>query len=234
MKRLLVPLDELKKLYLDDGLPCKIIAERMGISAATVKRYLSPLGIMRSPSEAYKLGFAQGRIKPSGCVKPHLTLPIEDIISGYVNDQKSVVQLAREYGVSYEAIAYRLRKSNIEIRGRSEARRITYEKGRWKPWNLKGDKVKDNRGYVLVRIEGGKRKGEHILVWEQSQGRPLPKGWVIHHINGKRDDNRIDNLIAMPRKQHSPYLLLRAVQKRLRQVEQELKKEREKRSLFDV
>lgn len=41
----------------------------------------------------------------------------------------------------------------------------------------------------------------HEYVWVQHNG-PIPEGWVIHHINRDRDDNRIENLIAMPRDEH--------------------------------
>lgn len=33
---------------------------------------------------------------------------------------------------------------------------------------------------------------------------PLPRGWVVHHLNGIKDDNRLENLIGMPRWHHGP------------------------------
>lgn len=44
-------------------------------------------------------------------------------------------------------------------------------------------------------------KPEHIVVWENVHG-PLPKGMVIHHINGNGRDNRIENLVAMTVSEH--------------------------------
>jgi len=60
-------------------------------------------------------------------------------------------------------------------------------------------------GYILVKIAGRGWVREHTFVWEQKNGE-LPKGYVIHHINGDKADNQIEYLIAIPKKSHSPYL----------------------------
>jgi hypothetical protein len=49
----------------------------------------------------------------------------------------------------------------------------------------------------------GKRKKEYVhrKVWITHYG-PIPSGWEIHHINGKRKDNRIENLVCLSHDDH--------------------------------
>jgi hypothetical protein len=42
---------------------------------------------------------------------------------------------------------------------------------------------------------------EHVLVWE-AHHRPVPVGKEIHHVNGDKLDNRIENLQALTRLHH--------------------------------
>lgn len=44
-------------------------------------------------------------------------------------------------------------------------------------------------------------KMEHRVVWEAAHG-PLPPGVEIHHVNGDKLDNRIENLRAVTRLEH--------------------------------
>jgi hypothetical protein len=60
--------------------------------------------------------------------------------------------------------------------------------------NWKGGKTTSKRGYVFVLVSPGKRRLEHSLVMENHIGRKLFKGETVHHKNGIRNDNRIDNL----------------------------------------
>jgi hypothetical protein len=62
----------------------------------------------------------------------------------------------------------------------------------------------NNDGYVIIYV---KKEGkwqqwrEHRYIWTQANG-AIPKGMQIHHINGKRNDNRLENLQLVTQKQN--------------------------------
>jgi len=67
-------------------------------------------------------------------------------------------------------------------------------------YNWKGGRFKTKSGYVYVKIHGhpnlnsGGYIAEHRVVMEKHIGRYLTKKEIVHHINGIKDDNRLENL----------------------------------------
>lgn len=57
-------------------------------------------------------------------------------------------------------------------------------------------------GYIEITRGPNKGRSEHNVVMEKQIGRPISEEEVVHHVNGNRSDNRIENLQLLTRGEH--------------------------------
>jgi len=86
-------------------------------------------------------------------------------------------------------------KPKIEIRrnGRTISEPVEELKSALEPKLNKVAERMRAAGYVI----NAKGEPEHRAVYREHHG-PIPKFWEVHHINEIRNDNRIENLVALP------------------------------------
>jgi hypothetical protein len=77
---------------------------------------------------------------------------------------------------------------------------LRYEGG-YKKKAAHGNGWKHSQGYRCLYVDG-KEVLEHRHVWEKHNG-PIPKGYEIHHKNGIKTDNEIDNLQMLTCSEHA-------------------------------
>lgn len=71
--------------------------------------------------------------------------------------------------------------------------------GHWK-----GGLSEHGDGYLMLTsgVYSKKFKLQHRFVMEKHLGRPLESHEIVHHVNGDKQDNRIENLELMTRSEH--------------------------------
>lgn len=197
---LLLSREEVERLYLVEGKSVKEIAPLTGKSENTVHLQMKKWGIpKRSRAEVNNQGWRKkGKLgKPSR----------EELERLYIKEQKSTHEIARMFKVAQITAISWVRSFGIPVRNRSESNKLRNLRGVSNPaW--KGGRYINKEGYICVRVpdhplasSSGYVK-EHVLAWEESHGRSLPKGYVIHHVDGIRTNNRPSNLLAMKQSDH--------------------------------
>lgn len=91
--------------------------------------------------------------------------------------------------------------TNIKGKELSSSHKENIRKGMIKYWNKNRTKQLQKNGYISISI-GNKKYYEHRLIMEKFLGRKLKRNEQIHHKNGIKTDNRIENLEIVILGQH--------------------------------
>lgn len=80
---------------------------------------------------------------------------------------------------------------------------------RMKNWH--SGSCRHGQGYVRVHVGNNKYRMEHVVIAEKALGKPLPKGAVVHHVDGDPAANRKPwNLVVCPNQDYHLLLHRRA------------------------
>lgn len=179
--------EEVEKVYVNSGRSAMSAAAALGMSYATFRRVMQRFGL-----------------NPTGRRSAHPKLRDKRWLRDqYEVQEKSCKQIAKEIGATPGAVYSALKWLDVELRQSKEALTLRYPKGRFgeNAAHWKGGRKYTSAGHVMVYAlnhPNATKDGyvmEHRLVMEKYLGRYLDKKEIVHHINGIKDDNRLENLM---------------------------------------
>ena len=120
------------------------------------------------------------------------------------NEELSSILNRSQVSIYKKSLLLHLKKTEyIKFKIKSESH-CWDRSGSWK-----GGRRENKKGYILILKKEHPFCGksgyvfEHRLVMEEKIGRFLEKDEIVHHKNGKKNDNRIENLKLMKNREHT-------------------------------
>lgn len=173
--------DEVVQEYLAGRLVKDIAADR-GLIPHTIRNIVRRRGVELRQRTAHNLVLTDEVVR--------------GLAARYMAGEITQQAAADEAGVSQTAIERAFRRIGVSHTGRKAAGGLH---GMWK-----GGRHVNGSGYVgilldpddpLVHMTGSNGYAlEHRVVMARALGRPLTRSETVHHINGDRTDNRLENL----------------------------------------
>lgn len=154
----------------------------------------------------------------------------------YWEKKMTTEEIADLKGCTRQNICKIFKSRGIPLRSTSEARKLGFKLNKIVVNAKKGPEshmwrggIHHSNGYHYIYTPNHPRANrdnyvaEHILIWEEKND-VLPKNYIVHHINGIRNDNRIENLLAMSKYEHHGRLTQQVLRKRIQDLENENKR----------
>ena len=198
-KQVYISKEELYQRYIVEDKKIDEIGEIYGLSKSAIQSRIKKYKIHKDPKYIFDISK-------------------EKLFELYTTQNKSAREIGDMYGVKSSTVLYHLKRYGIK------RRKGAFQKGHKFPREIyeiiseknKGTRIK-GQGHKIFRPDGyvdiyfpthpnHTKNGyvpEHRLVMEKHIGRYLTKDEVVHHINGIKDDNRIENLQLMTSSEHS-------------------------------
>lgn len=147
-----------------------------------------------------------------------------DLADMYLARKMGIPEISKETGIAKSMVRFYLLKQGVKLRTTKEAlslvrhklgsgrrgktfvhteeakKKISEAKKRYSALHSKGYSI--HNGYARISVGENCGRNQHVVIMEQHIGRRLRNGEVVHHINGIKTDNRIENLRLMTNKEH--------------------------------
>lgn len=172
--------ERMEALYLE-GRSLREVAEQSSVSPNVVHRILQQRGV---------------EIRGRGATAQPIIGDNRDRVISLWESGEAIDAIVNQVGAGRDRVKQCLRAAGYEpeIRIRRGERHASWKEGAFVTANgYRFLIVRDGEPFTQMRNSLG-YVAEHRLVMARSLGRPLAEHETVHHLNGVRDDNRLENL----------------------------------------